>query len=292
MPELPEVETVRRSLLDFVPGRKIVDVVVGDPYVLRGQPVDQFQASLRDQSFQDLERHGKLLFFPFDAQTLIVHLGMTGQLTLRRPDRADTRFIRHHHTGLQRTLQHPPDQHTHISLMLDDGSALHYRDVRKFGRVFTIPQTSRSEIIARFRLGIDPLTADFSPDYLAGGLRNRKAPIKAALLDQSFLAGLGNIYADEALFQARIRPGRACYRVRGRSLEALAQAIVSVLHQGLQAGGTTLRDFVDGSGQSGYNQEGLQAYGRYGQPCLACGDELRRSTVAGRTTSWCARCQK
>lgn len=291
MPELPEVETVRRSLLDHLPGQRIREVAVRDPYVLRGQAPPEFRRQLEGQTFASLERHGKLLFFPLSGTTLIVHLGMTGQLTIRLPDRPDRSFIRHEKTGLERTLQHPPDKHTHITLALESGAALHYRDIRKFGRVFTIPETERGEIVRRFGLGVDPLSSQYSRAYLAGRLLARKSPIKAALLDQSVLAGLGNIYVDEALFLAGIRPGRGAYRVRGKSLDRLVGAIPEVLRKGVEAGGTTLRDFVSGTGEAGYNQEGLVAYGRYGEPCLVCGQTLRRGTFAGRTTTWCASCQ-
>ncbi len=291
MPELPEVETVRRSLLDHLPGRRIQRVEVRDPYVLRGQSVGLLKEALEGQTFAALERHGKLLYFPFLEGSLIVHLGMTGQLTVRLPDRADTEFTRHEKTGLERTLQHAPDKHTHISFYLDDEVELHYRDIRKFGRVYAIPETRRDDIVARFGLGVDPLSTDYQHNYVAAGLMTRKTPIKAALLDQAFLAGLGNIYVDEALFLSGIRPGRGAYRVRGQALDRLVQAIPTVLHKGLEAGGTTLRDFVSGTGQTGYNQEGLQAYGRYGQACLVCGEELRKGVFAGRTTTWCARCQ-
>lgn len=290
MPELPEVETVRRSLLDHVPGQRIRAVEVRDPYVLRGQSPMEF-GRLEGQTFQALERHGKLLFFPLQEGSLIVHLGMTGQLTIRLPSRPDQSFVRHHKTGLERTLQHPPDKHTHITLWLESGAALHYRDIRKFGRVFTIPEAERAEVVTRFGLGVDPLSADYSRAYLARRLVARRSPIKAALLDQSVLAGLGNIYVDEALFLAGIRPGRGAYRVRGKSLNRLAEAIPQVLQKGIEAGGTTLRDFVSGTGQAGYNQEGLVAYGRYGEPCLVCGQTLRRGLFAGRTTTWCANCQ-
>lgn len=292
MPELPEVETVRRSLCDHLLKRQILSVEVRDPYVLRGQPTAVFQKKLCGQTFSSLERHGKLLFFPLEGGSLVVHLGMTGQLTVRLPERADTTFVRHEVTGLERTLQHAPDKHTHISLTLDHGLALHYRDIRKFGRVFFIPERERSEIVARFRLGVDPLSGDYSRSYLADKLSSRRSPIKAVLLDQAVLAGLGNIYVDEALFLSGIRPGRGAYRIKGTSLARLHQAIPEVLLKGVAAGGTTLRDFVSGTGATGYNQEGLLAYGRYGKACLGCGETLRRGVFAGRTTTWCANCQK
>lgn len=292
MPELPEVETVRHSLVPYLPGRRVEKVTVRDSTVLRGQNPDFFRRQLEGRCIHRLKRHGKLMYFPLDGGSLVVHLGMTGQLTIRLPDRADTPFQRHHKTGLERTLQHPPDKHTHISLLLEDGAELHYRDVRKFGRVFHIEETEAEQVVARFQLGVDPLNDDFSESYLASGLKHRKTCIKAALLDQRFLAGLGNIYVDEALFRAQIRPGRGAFRVRGQSLRRLAEAIPYVLRKGLEAGGTTLRDFVNGQGEGGYNQEGLLAYGRYGQPCLTCRGALKRGEYAGRTTTWCPNCQK
>lgn len=291
MPELPEVETVRRSLLDHLPGRTIEQVEVRDPYVLRGQSPEDFIYALKGKTFDSLQRHGKLLYFPLGGGSLIVHLGMTGQLTARLPARDDTAFIRHQTTGLQQTLQHPPDKHTHISLVLDSQASVHYRDIRKFGRVYFVRPTTREGIIEHFRLGVDPLSPDFTAAYLAAGLRQRRTAIKAALLDQKFLAGLGNIYVDEALFRAGIRPGRGAYRVRGQQLERLAQSIPQVLQKGLEAGGTTLRDFVSGTGQPGYHQEKLLVYGRYGKPCVTCGTQLRRGEFAGRTSTWCPKCQ-
>jgi formamidopyrimidine-DNA glycosylase len=292
MPELPEVETVRRSIAHRVENREIKKVHVRDDYVLRGQRVFEFSRGLEGKRFSQSCRHGKLLFFPMDDISLCVHLGMTGQLTARLPQRDDTPFVRHQKTGLQRTLQHAPDKHTHISLELDDGACLHYRDIRKFGRVFWIPENDRLGVVTHFGLGVDPLTPAYTLDYLSQGLKNRRSAVKAALLDQKFLAGLGNIYVDEALFLAGIRPGRGAYRVRGLMMSSLFRAIITVLEKGIDAGGTTLRDFVNADGQSGYNQEGLQVYGRYGEPCPKCQNILKRGVYGGRTTTWCAECQK
>lgn len=292
MPELPEVETVRRSLVGRVEQRSIVTVTVRDSYVLRQQPVEEFVEGLVGQQFRTLNRHGKLLFFPFGDRTLCVHLGMTGQLTIRLDDRPDTPFIVTEKTGLQQALQHPPDKHTHISITLDDGAVLHYRDVRKFGRFFWIPERTPEEVVRRFNLGVDPLTESFTTNYLREGLKNRKAPVKAVLLDQRFLAGLGNIYVDEALFEAGIRPGRAAGRVGAGMADALFEAIVKVLNKGIEAGGTTLRDFVDGDGQGGYNQEELLVYGRYGKSCPSCQAVLKRGRYGGRTTTYCSFCQR
>lgn len=296
MPELPEVETVRKSLEDLVSNRQITGVEVRDPYVLRGQSIDDFSSGLMGKTLQDARRHGKLLYFPLHrndslSRTLCVHLGMTGQLTIRLPERKDTPFLRHEKTGLERTLQHAPDKHTHISLALDSGAVLHYRDIRKFGRFYWIEASTNADVIAHFNLGVDPLTPNFSKDYLADGLKKRKCCIKAALLDQKFLAGLGNIYVDEALFLSGIRPGRGAHRVRGRSLGKLTEAIQFVLLKGIEAGGTTLRDFVNGEGKAGYNQEGLLVYGRYGKACAKCSATLLKGEYGGRTTTWCRHCQ-
>lgn len=148
------------------------------------------------------------------------------------------------------------------------------------------------EAAGRFSLGVDPLSSQFTESYLLDGLRVRKRALKASLLDQQFLAGLGNIYVDEALFMARLRPGRGAYRVGKLESQRLRHAIVAVLNKGIEAGGTTLRDFVNGQGQSGYNQEGLMVYGRYGEPCPGCAATLRRGTYGGRTTTWCPICQR
>lgn len=292
MPELPEVETVRRSLHPHVEGRTIIGAEVNDAYVLRGQAPGDFKGGLIGRQILSLSRHGKLLYFSLGERTLIVHLGMTGQLTARLPGRSDTPFLRYDKTGLERTLQHPPDKHTHISLNLDDGTTLHYRDVRKFGRFFWLPIAGHEAVVEKFRLGVDPLTEAFTLSYLRSGLAKRKTALKAVLLDQHFLAGLGNIYVDEALFVSGLRPGRGAHRVKGTNLEKLKAAIIAVLIKGIEAGGTTLRDFVDGEGRSGYNQEGLLVYGRYGEPCPVCTQPLIRGEYGGRTTTWCRNCQQ
>ena len=290
MPELPEVETVRRSLEPHLPGRPIQEVVIRDALVIK-YPEPSGYERLKGQKFTRLERIGKLLILHLERDTLLVHLGMTGQLTFRDPDRQDTPFQRHNHTGLQRTLQHPVDKHTHVSIEFGDGTALHYRDIRKFGKWRLYPRHMVGKSPEVRRLGPDPLTEAFTPDYFRARLKATRRPIKAALLDQGLVAGVGNIYADEALFRAGIRPRRGAYRLSGRAVDNLHEAVRAVLEAGIENGGTTLRDFVDGSGEAGYNQESLLVYGRYGQACPGCGQPLRRAVVAQRTTTWCPQCQ-
>lgn len=290
MPELPEVETVRLSLLPHLPDKRVSEVVLRDTHVLK-EPDPQFWPErLQGERFVELKRVGKQLIFQLEQNQLLVHLGMTGQLTFRDPARPDAEFHRHARTGLQRSLQHPVDKHTHISLNFPDGTALHYRDIRKFGKWRLLE--NHTDAVRHLGLGVDPMTADFTPDYLRAGLKKSRRPLKARLLDQSFIAGLGNIYVDEALFDSGLRPGRGCHRLTGPQLERLYAAIGKVLQAGIRNGGTTLRDFQDGSGQQGYNQENLLVYGRYGQPCPGCGGTLRRSEVGGRTSTWCPACQK
>ena len=285
MPELPEVETVRRSLLPYLPGSRVEQVIVRHPKVVLSP------LSLEGDRFGQLERHGKLLMLGLESgRTLLVHLGMTGQLTYRDPQRADRPFQRHPTTGLQRTLQHEVDVHTHVSLELAGGGALHYRDIRKFGKLRLVDATQRQAQLER--MGTDPLTGDWKWETFLGQVKKTHRPIKAVLLDQAVAAGVGNIYADEALFLAGIRPSSRAHRISAVRLRKLFEAVPQVLQQGIQFGGTTLSDYLDAEGNPGSNQEQLWAYGRYGQACRRCGTELEKSTVAQRTSSWCPRCQR
>lgn len=285
MPELPEVETVRRSLLPYLPGARVQQVIVRHPKVVL-TPLP-----LEGDRFSQLDRHGKLLMLGLESgRTLLVHLGMTGQLTYRDPQREDRPFQRHPTTGLQRTLQHEVDAHTHVSLELDGGGALHYRDIRKFGKLRLADSAQRLAQLAR--MGPDPLTDAWQWERFLVQVKKTHRPIKAVLLDQAVAAGVGNIYADEALFLAGIRPSSRAHRLSAARLKKLFEAVPQVLQQGIHYGGTTLSDYLDAEGNPGSNQEQLWAYGRYGQPCRRCGTTVEKSTVAQRTSSWCPRCQR
>ncbi len=292
MPELPEVESLRRSLLPYLPQRVVHRVEVRHPKVLVHPAPEVFAQNLSGQQFQELDRRGKLLIFRLSQQVLLVHLGMTGQLTFRDPARQDQPFQRHPHTGLQRSVQHPVDAHTHISLHFEDGCALHYRDIRKFGKIRLVPRDSPQYFQQLARVGADPLSPDWSCQPFVSAAKNSHRPIKAIILDQQIAAGVGNIYADEALFVAGIRPTTRGHRLSKARLERLFEAIPQVLQKGLENGGTSFSDYVNADGQQGQNQESLLAYGRYGQPCVRCGNLLLRDTVAQRTSSWCGHCQR
>ena len=292
MPELPEVETVRRSLLPYLPGRVIEDALVRHPKVLVFPDPGTFARPLRGARFERLERRGTLLTRPLPPLVLLVHLGMTGQLTFRDPSRADRPFERHPTTGLQRTVQHEIDSHTHISLLFGDGCAVHYRDIRKFGKWRLFPQDHPRLGLELARVGPDPLTSDWQWEPFFKAVRGSQRAIKARLLDQAVAAGVGNIYADEALFEAGVRPAVKGAKLSARRIEKIFSAVPSVLSKALANGGTSFSDYVDADGNKGSNQEQLLVYGRYGEPCFRCHNVLERSTVSQRTSTWCKVCQR
>ncbi len=289
MPELPEVETVRRGLEPHIVGGVIDDIQIGDSKILQVEP-DRLLEQVRGQEILGLARRGKFLIFELDSHDLIFHFGMTGQLTFRDPNRSDSEgFKRHPLTGLQRTLQHAPDRHTHLQIHLRQGGALLFRDIRKFGKVFLIEKGGRSVFFER--LGLEPWTPDYNLEDFLNKFRNRKLAIKSLLLNQSFVAGVGNIYADEALFTAGIHPARKVRSLRQREKVSLFEAIPKVLEKGIEYGGTTLRDYVNSDGERGNHQEELQVYGRKGESCHRCGTVIQRMVISQRSTCFCPACQ-
>lgn len=285
MPELPEVETLRRSLEPLLLGRRIhrATLLRRDVLVLPGDPPGGWTRSrsssnpppvppaalLEGEVVDVLLRRGKQLAIASKSgRTLLVHLGMTGSLRL---------------TG------DPTDTHVHARWLLDSGQTLLFRDPRRFGGLWAL--NSRNDLAARWAaLGPDALSLD--GPALRTRLTGSHRPIKAALLDQTCVAGVGNIYADEALFLAGIRPTRRASRLSRAEGDALAAAIGTVMHRALAAGGSTLRDYVNAVGSPGNAQAGHQVYGRAGLACLRCGGPLSDGLVAQRQTVWCRRCQK
>ncbi len=292
MPELPEVETIRRGLEQGLPGRRVERAEVRCDRVLLKPDAPTFERELRGQVFREPQRHGKLLILPLERHTLLVHLGMTGQITLRDPSRPDRPFERLPVTGLQRTTQHAVDAHTHIVLHLEGGHQLMYRDIRKFGkwRLYRPQELSRAPELKR--LGPDPFTPAYQLESFQDAMKRTRRSVKSALLDQGVVAGVGNIYADEALYRSGIRPTRRGVSLTRAELARLFTAVREVLELGISNRGTTFSNYRDAEGRSGSNQASLQAYGRYGQECYGCGGQLQRSTVGQRTTTWCPRCQR
>ena len=227
--------------------------------------------SICGQRLGAIARRAKYLLVPLETGGLIVHLGMSGHLAVVR---ATT----------------PPGKHDHIDLELDDGNAVRFTDPRRFGSVHWQPfPLEQHRLLAN--LGPEPLSPDFDGDYLVQRARRRQLPIKALLMDAKVVAGIGNIYANEALFAAGIRPRIAAGRLSRPRLDALADAVKATLASAIQSGGTTLRDFAATDGRPGYFVQQLAVYGRGGEPCLRCDTLLKEVRLAGRTTVYCPVCQ-
>jgi formamidopyrimidine-DNA glycosylase len=288
VPELPEVEHLRLSLIPRLVGRMVRDVRVirRDVVITPGDPAGGFARSagaarprrltqrsmLAGGRIVELKRIGKqLAIITADDRALCVHLGMTGQLRWSHDAAKDS------------------EPHIHIAWRLDDGSSLSFRDPRRFGGIWTFPSSERLIADRWSLLGPDALTIDAV--QLAARLAGRRCAIKAALLDQSIVAGIGNIYADEALFAARLSPIRPAGSLKTSEASALVSAVQRILHASIAAGGSTLRDYVDGEGTRGENQRAFLVYGRAGSPCTACNAILISRQVAQRTTVWCPACQ-
>lgn len=271
MPELPEVETIVNDLAPRVEGRAFREVLVHWPRTVEEPAPDDLACALVGQGIERLYRRGKYILFSLaSGQTLAVHLGMTGRLYV--PD-----------------LGEPPDPYCVARFLLDGGLEVRFADVRKFGRIRLAEDTSG--VVGK--LGPDPLEGSFNPGELRERLKRRpRARIKALLLDQSFLAGLGNIYTDEALFEAGIHPTRAAGSLPDDKIEELHQAIRAVLARGIRNRGTSFSDYRDGFGRMGNNQESLAVFHRKGSPCTRCSAIIRRIVVAGRGTYFCPRCQQ
>jgi formamidopyrimidine-DNA glycosylase len=290
MPELPEVETVVRDLRPQLAGRRIESLqLTRDPAIrarlVRHPTPEKFLRRLRGRTITSVQRRGKYIVMPLAGREtsrngdsaddqVIVHLGMTGHLRVWEPEDAVVK-------------------HTHFRAMLDSGLELRYDDARQFGRLVV---GRLDELIAArafpARLGPEPIHGDLTEAQFESLVKARRRPIKSALLDQSFLAGVGNIYADEACFRAGIRPSRWTHRLTVRERRALYEAIQYVLENSIAARGSSIINYVDGFGARGSNQEKLLVYGRSGEPCLTCGTPLQGTRLAGRGTVYCRKCQR
>ena len=293
MPELPEVETIRIGLAGSVLGKTIFKVTIRNRrIVVRPQP-GRWSRDLKAQTIRSIARRGKFLLFTTERFQLLVHLGMTGQLTYWDKSRIDDRgFFVHPLTGLQKARQHGVDKHTHLSLYFTDGNALHYRDIRQFGKWRLYPMGEFKQAKEYWSLGIEPFTSQYSWARFLAGLKGRKTRIKSLLLNQHFLAGLGNIYVDEALFEAGLHPLRSCESLTEEEKRKLFRAIPRVLKRGLRYGGTSFQNYVNVRGEAGANQERLRVYGRSGEPCRRCRNPVSRTVVSQRSSHFCPQCQR
>ncbi len=291
MPELPEVETTRRRITPLLVGRRIERVETTKPSYFFLTPPAELKRALEGRRVESLDRFGKYLVARLEGDSrLLLHLGMTGQLfssaaTSVRLLSASARASLA--PDEQRVFE--PDLHTHLQLRLEGGGPeVFFRDVRKFGKVKWLAPGEKNERLDR--LGIDALALTGGDLFRA--CRGRKASIKAVLLDQSVAAGVGNIYADEALFMAGLRPGRAAGRLTRRDCEAIADGLHRVLLRSIETGGSSISDYVAPDGADGGYQDERKVYGRTGEPCRACGSPIKRKIVAQRSTHFCAACQR
>lgn len=270
MPELPEVETTRRGVEPHCRGRVVQGITVREPR-LRWPVANQLVSQLPGQVIQGIERRAKYLLFRTAAGSMLVHLGMSGSLRIVAKDA-------------------PPGRHDHIDVLLDGGVCLRYHDPRRFGCFLWIPPDELHPLLSG--LGPEPLSAEFDGVYLYARSRGRKAPIKNFIMDAKVVVGVGNIYANEALFLAGIRPDRPAGRISLARYEQLAATLKQVLTSSIEQGGTTLRDFVGGDGKPGYFAQQLRVYGRSGQPCRRCRTPLRELRLGQRSSVYCVTCQR
>ncbi len=267
MPELPEVETVRRRLAGVLPGAVIGDVVVNDP-VVSVQTAAELGERLLGRRVVALRRRGKYLIVELDGALLVVHLRMTGRLLLApEAGGAVPRF----------------------ALRLRPAGELLFYDTRRFGRVWVLPAAAEDGFFAA--MGPEPFGESFTTGYLRGALEGRTAPLKSFLLDQRRIAGVGNIYADEAAFRARLNPLRVAGTLGPGEVARLRDALLETLQLGIDHEGASIESFVDPAGLRGAFQEILNVYGRGGEPCRVCGTPVRRIELGGRGTHFCPRCQ-
>ena len=281
MPELPEVETVARGLRQAVLGRRILSVTLGKTDFI-DDPV-ALEQHLPGRRIEAVERYGKFMLLRLSTReatnggggedaakraSLLVHLGMTGQMA---PSPAEK----------------PREKHTHVCMLLDDGRELRYTDARRFGRIAYLTEAPLAEELTRF--GADPL--EISKEEFVKRIRERRARIKALLLDQSVLRGVGNIYADESLWRAKVHPAQLGAKLSTKQAETLWRALQEILRKAIVMRGSSISDFLDAEGEPGEYQRRHRAYGREGRACHRCRTTIRRGIVAGRSSYFCLRCQ-
>lgn len=271
MPELPEVETTLRGIAPHVTNNTVKAVLVRH-WQMRWPVPANLPELLRGKKILGLERRGKYLLFRFSKGHLILHLGMSGSL---------------------RVVEHgtPPGKHDHLDLQLTTGKSLRFTDPRRFGAVlWTQEPVERHPLLAQ--LGPEPLSVEFDGDYLFRQSCGRRLAVKLFIMDSKVVVGVGNIYANEALFLAGIRPGKAAGRLSRAQCHVLVEEIKKVLKRAIAAGGTTLRDFTNSEGKPGYFKQELFVYGREGEACLRCDNVLKNKRLGQRATVYCSLCQR
>jgi len=287
MPELPEVETVVRQLEPEVEGHRIERLEVLDPRWSRPVPPEELGAAASGGTIERLGRRGKYILMHLNGErTLVMHLRMTGNLILRE---GEEMLDPSEGRRLYESERSTEERHLRARFLLDDGRELWFTDPRRFGEAFLIENSRLDERFAK--LGVEPLSPEFTPQALGEMAAGRTAPLKSFLLDQSGVAGVGNIYADEALFRAELHPLSPAGSMKPEHLEALRDAVVVALEAGIDAGGSSIDDYRDSRGEKGAMQDEFLVHTREGEDCLRCGGEIVRIVVGGRSTYFCPSCQ-
>ncbi|HLS23253.1 MAG TPA: DNA-formamidopyrimidine glycosylase [Pseudogracilibacillus sp.] len=273
MPELPEVETIRKTLSHLVLDKQIEDVSIYWSNIIQYPEDDEeFRIKVRDERITNIARRGKFLLFYLEEYVLVSHLRMEGKYKIVSKDE-------------------PLTKHTHVVFHFTDGTDMRYEDVRKFGTMHVFPIGEEFKKKPLNQLGPDPFETTYTPEYVKERLSKTSRTIKATLLDQTIIAGLGNIYVDEVLFLANIHPERRSHTLTEQEIETIYIKAKEVLQHAIDLGGTTIRSYVDGKGEMGMFQQELYAYGQDGKPCDHCGTLIEKIKVAGRGTHYCPECQ-
>lgn len=273
MPELPEVETIRKTLSHLVLDKQIEDVSIYWSNIIQYPEDDEeFRIKVRDERITNIARRGKFLLFYLEEYVLVSHLRMEGKYKIVSKDE-------------------PLTKHTHVVFHFTDGTDMRYEDVRKFGTMHVFPIGEEFKKKPLNQLGPDPFETTYTPEYVKERLSKTSRTIKATLLDQTIIAGLGNIYVDEVLFLANIHPERRSHTLTEQEIETIYIKAKEVLQHAIDLGGTTIRSYVDGKGEMGMFQQELYTYGQDGKPCHHCGTLIEKIKVAGRGTHYCPECQ-
>ncbi|GGJ50168.1 DNA-formamidopyrimidine glycosylase [Virgibacillus salexigens] len=273
MPELPEVETIRNTLRQFVLNKTIEHVDVRWPKIIkRPDDVEQFKSEIIGQTITDIQRKGKFLLFELDDYVLVSHLRMEGKYSVT--------------AGSE-----PEKKHTHVIFSFTNGDQLRYNDVRKFGTMHLFKKGEEQDNKPLYLLGPDPFDDAFTPEYFITKLKKTERVIKAALLDQTIVAGLGNIYVDETLFRAGVHPLKQANRLTQKEIKEIRKQAIATIQAAVIKGGTTIRSYVNGQGDMGMFQQELFVYGQENKPCKNCGKTIVKMKIGGRGTHICTSCQ-
>ena len=272
MPELPEVETVRKALKKKLLNKRIIDVEVFYPKIVEYPSLEEFKETLIGKKIVDITRYGKWLIFDLDEYYLLSHLRMEGKYIYRK--KGD-----------------PIEKHQHVSIIFDDNLDLRYQDVRKFGKMFLVKKEDLYTKTPLSKLGLEPWDNKLDTNYLDSKYKNKKLPIKTVLLDQSIITGIGNIYADEILFLSKINPHREASKITKKEKEEIIKNTKLVLEEAIEKGGTTIRSYTSEEGVTGLFQNDLRVHKRENEKCYKCGTIIKRDKINGRSSYYCPKCQ-